>query len=787
MVNNPSASTIAAYQQGRNAALLAGLKLSAMTHRESDIPGTIKSIITGSLLGAVTLMKNPIGNAILQATYRFPIGIARQAVESTVYGVSSGLSKLTGGRTPILSPTSSILLAQKGFFGKGAEGAKQAWFNFMKGTQIKDYLSTSSYQSSLSPRQAWRDLKMWKKGEIYLTGREVTDRVIRTTVGRQADLILRGMGMGDTPFRWAAEGSKAIQIGIKELKITDELELQAFIQSPEKMAVKILMSQGVSREQATERAKEIKERILYEGQKTVLENDNLLTVMNTALESFVSSQKSEGLGIKALKGAGSILKTATLPFVKIPSNAYWLYFKLNNPIVSASWSVAQAGIAAKAFKKGDMATYRKYSELSKDSMYTAGIGLALSAIATTLASQGLVKSAQTDEDKKREQAGERGFGKQNKLNIGKMNGGPDYWVDLTWFGPMGSIIDTKGQIQEKQLANKAKGVTEDESSFINNTVENMSISASTALNNLVFDQASRTLGALKGGDAGERAAKLWATNTSNTFMNMFTGATYVAISKAMLPTESRLKGDTVMDEIVNNAKDRNAILRLFVGRPPERISMWGEPIKKDNTFSGVLQSMLGFEKGGANNFGAILYDEYRRTGNDKFFPPVEDNKIRVDGKDVTLTQEEKDDLDKYIGQARKNMIAPFVYDMAQIGSYSPEVQGALKGKEQKFATIGGENKKFSELTDEQKIEKVNQIYKWSREIGVTNFTSNPKYAKYKNAEITPETKAAKKIEKQDTKLFKIDMTPDDLMMIPDSTIEYEYQKVPKESQLNPQN
>jgi hypothetical protein len=130
--------------------------------------------------------------------------------------------------------------------------------------------------------------------------------------------------------------------------------------------------------------------------------------------------------------------------------------------------------------------------------------------------------------------------------------------------------------------------------------------------------------------------------------------------------------------------------------------------------------------------------------NDKFFPMPEDYNITVNEEKVELTESEKYDLDKYIGQARKEMVGPFVYDMAATRAYSLEDPSAKL-------------KVYSELNDEEKIEALKWVYNAARDSGYLRFTNDPKYTKYKVAEITPEKMIKQEFKEARKEIFEAEV------------------------------
>lgn len=701
LVNNPTEANLKALDNARQNAMVAGLKLYNKTHRPADIPRTFGSLITGSLLGVVTLGKNIIQNVVMQATVRLPKAVIIQPTEAALSWLGN---KMAGSK--VFNPSTNIFLAQKGAYKGGGRGIKRGWFNFYKGTQERDYFSKTSYQSTLAPIEAVRDLKLYFSGEKPLTKTELFERSIRATIGWQPDFILRSMGFGDRPFRWAAEGSAAIQIAKLELKLTTDNEVNAFMYAPKKYAYKTLIEQGVPKEEAIQRAAEIEDRIIDAGSKAVLEQENALSRVSKWMDQGLATKKDDPLAKRIGFGALSILKTTTFPFVKIPANVYWQMFKVANPEVALLQGIYHGTKAAIESKNGNKAEAKRQYENMKDGMATAVLGYGAMVAISSLVANGYVRPENDEETKAREREGEKVYEKGNQLNWGRMTGGEDFWIDLSWFGPIGTTMAVQAKIQEQNRRKKLKG-EEVADSWAEGLVERLSVAQMEALTNLVYDQASRTIGAVKG---GAKPLQVWTVNTMNTGMNLFTGATYVQMSKATLPLVPRLKAEGIMEEFKNNQKQRNILYRMYSGMPPSRVSIWGDPIKQNTSFGGVVSNMLGFQETDAHQFGAILYYDAQRTGDTRFFPTPVTDKITVDGVEVKLTQDQKDELATYVGQARATLVGSFVYGMSFL---------------YRIPVKGGEAKKVSyndkDMTDADKIHSLEMIYEQGKRSGFAKF------------------------------------------------------------------
>ena len=712
MLKNPTSENIANYDNAVDEASLASTEMYNIISKNSDITSTIRSLITGSLLSIPTLIKNPVYNIVFQSQLRFPKALVKNILEQGLYGASLMMNKYISSKSPIYMPTSNILLGWKGYFKQGKVGGKRGLKNFMLGVTQPDFNSTTAYQSTLSPRQAAKDLELYRSGQKLLTKSEVIDRIIRKSwPARQADFILRAMGLGDLPQRYAAEGAVAMQIAVKELGLIQDNDIIAFMRSPQKMAYKILSERKDPN--AASLSEEMYNRIISEGERAVFQESNILSKISEFIDKSLKINKDSKY--KAAKVSGSLIKTASFPFIKIPANVAWATFKAANPSFSIAQSSIQSIQAAMYYKRGEYAKSREYQEKAKDSFSHAVVGYGLGLVAAQLVAAGLVRPANDKDTKERESLGEAAFGRQNQLNVGALSGNDDYWVDLTWFGPIGAILEAKAEVSQdkKQMEREGK-----EQSEVMDIIDEMTYSAKAAMNQLVFDQGARIMDAIQKG--GPAAKQYFINNVVNNITNIATGATYVSASKAMLPYKAQLSGETLWEEIVNNQQQRNILLRVAMnlykedsGNPPAKISIFdGEPIKNDNSLLGTTGSMMGMEKGNNDKFGAIIFNDFQRTGNLDFFPPSIPRELTVNDERIKLTPSERKDLTIAIGKANYNYISPFVHDMAMVEGY---------------------NKRYTQLTDEEKAKALKFLYSEASDQGLEQFIKN--YPKFQNAGI----------------------------------------------------
>jgi hypothetical protein len=712
MLTKATEESIKKYDKAVDEASLASTEMYNIISKDSDITSTLRSLITGSLLGIPTLIKNPVYNIVFQSQLRFPKAVVKNILEQGLFGASLMTNKYISSKSPIYMPKSNILLGWKGYFKQGKVGGKRGLKNFMLGVTQPDFNSTTAYQSTLSPKQAVKDLKLYKAGQKLLTKSEVIDRVIRKSwPSRQADFILRAMGLGDLPQRYAAEGALAMQIAVKELGLVEDNDIIAFMRSPQKMAYKILTKQ--KNPNAASLSEEMYNRIIAEGEKAVFQEANVISKISEFIDKSLKVNKDSEY--KAAKISASLIKTASFPFIKIPANVAWATFKAANPSFSIGQSSVQAIKAYLYDKNGDYAKSKEYQEKAKDSLSHAIVGYGLGLVAAQLVAAGLVRPANDKETKEKESVGEAVFGRQNQLNVGALSGNDDFWVDLTWFGPIGAILEAKAEVSQdkKQMEREGK-----EQSEVMDILDEMGYSAKAAMNQLVFDQGARIMDAIQKG--GPAAKQYFINNVVNNITNIATGATYVAVSKAMLPYKAQLAGETLWQEIVNNQQQRNVLLRVAMnlykedsGNPPARISIFdGEPIKNDNSVLGTTGSMMGMEKGSNDKFGAIIFNDFQRTGNLDFFPPSIPRELTVNDEKIKLTPSERKDLTIAIGKENYNYISPFVNDMAMLEGY---------------------NKRYTQLTDEEKAKALKFLYGEASDAGLEQFIKNN--PKFQNAEI----------------------------------------------------
>jgi hypothetical protein len=206
---------------------------------------------------------------------------------------------------------------------------------------------------------------------------------------------------------------------------------------------------------------------------------------------------------------------------------------------------------------------------------------------------------------------------------------------------------------------------------------------------------------LKGGTYGDS----YVLNLVNMGSNLIHPATMAQWSRSQLPYYSKVKAETFAEEVNNSMLNRSSSLRKLMDKmPPAKIGIWGDRLdKKDNT----LLRMFGMSRANDDNFAQPIHNDYKRTNNTRFYPSSIKPTIKVDDKNVKLTPKEALELEVLVGQSRKQLIAPFVNDMAAFE----------------------DGKKYSQMSDKEKVDNINILYEVGYDAGLHQFTQvNPQYA-----------------------------------------------------------
>jgi hypothetical protein len=700
---NRSEQNLLKYQKAKKEAEKSATELNKMVYNKTNVANRLLSIMQLNTLGIPSLVNNPIFNIWNQATVRFPNAVSMTVLDQILYGGSKVSNKLFG--TGVLLPENNVLASQKEFFKKGLQGGKLSTEQLFTGLTNKDYFQKEIYSSQIHPFTSIKDLWNWKFNGKSLTPAQVVDKSIQATVGLPAEIVARALNIGDKPQRFAAEGAQAA-VFAKNLGLKD-IDYKYFLEFPKEEAYRAFKKQGLSDDVAMKKAEEIQERIIKQGEESTFQQENLV---NEVINSAVNIASSYGVGAG---GVVKAIKTLNMPFLKIPLNASWSVYNLANPQVAFLQSAIYGARAIKSRSASDIQQSKKW-------LAHGATGIALTGIAGALVSNGIINASnRSDETSKKERQGEKTYEQQNSINVTKLNAylrgeNPDdvknsLNVDLKWFGNVGNILNIEA-IKKEEMTPEQR---ENGMSFMEDMFSGMSISSMELIENGVFSNTSGLLTAI---DKGGNFADSYVLNLINMGTNIVQPAMFAQMSRAQLPYYSQQKADTFMEQLKNNLLTRSSTLRALSGKyPPSQIGVWGDRLdRKDN----VAMKLFGISSNNNDNFAQPIYNDYKKTENTAFLPPSV--KPEVNGFKLNTSQTNK--LETLVGQARKNLVSPFVNDGAKLSGFKNN---------------------YSQLSEEDKVKALGIIYKMGYEVGEKQFTDlYPEF--YKSDKKTPEEKKESK-------------------------------------------
>lgn len=677
---NRSIENLKKYKEAKRKAEKSATELAALVYNKPDILKRLLSVMQLNTLGIPSLVNNPLFNIFNQATVRFPIGLQISVLDQLIYGASKVGNKLFG--TDVILPQNNIFVSQKEFFRKLFQGASESGSQVINGLTNRDYFQKEVYASQIQPFTSAKDLWDWKYKGKKLTTSQLADKAIQATVGLPAEVVARLLNVGDKPQRYAAEGAKASVLA-KQLGLSN-VDYEYFLEFPKEEAYRFYKQQGMSEEAAMEKAEKAKEAIVREGEQSVFQQDNFL---NDAINSIFEQSKKYG---NVPYGVAQAVKMFNFPYLKIPLNAFWSVYNLVNPEVAFTQS---AYYSLKAIKTKDSA------DIQKAKMWAAHgtTGIALLAIAGGLVAKGIVNADNDDETTKKERMGEKQYEQQKSINISKLNAliqgqDPDKVqnglnVDLKYFGNMGNILNTIAIRQENMTAEqKAQGAD-----YMNELFSNLSQSSLELIDNGVFSNVSSLVTAF---DRGGNYMDNYLLNLINMGTNIVQPAMFAQMSRAQLPYYSKVKADTFYQELKNNLLARSSVVRELTGKyPPSQIGIWGDKLERKDDF---LLKWFGMSRVNKDNFAQPIYEDYKKTKNTEFLPPSIKPLINKN----KLTVKQAEELEILVGQSRKALIAPYVNNLAVIEGYE---------------------KRYSELSNEEKLIVLDILYSQGFKKGKNDF------------------------------------------------------------------
>lgn len=692
--SNRTEKALNEYLAAKKKAETSATELGKLVFDGPKILQRLLSVMQLNTLGIPSLVNNPIFNIANQSTVRLPRSLI-------MTGLDFGIQKIGKAFGKDIDMQNNVFAGQAEFWRKLGYGSRQSVQQLVTGLTNSDYFQKEVRTSQIHPVTSMKELWAFSQGEIKLTPKQVIDKTIQATVGVPAEVVARVLNIGDKPQRFAAEGAQAATFS-KNLGLQG-IDHKLFMEFPKEEAYRAFKKQGMSDEAAMKKAEEIQQRIIKEGEESVFQEDNLLNDMING--AFEAAKK----GGKAAYGFGQIVKTLNMPFLKIPLNAYWSTFNLANPEVAFVQSMVYAAKAIKTKSPLDIQQSKKW--------FAHGVtGLAWMGVTGALASSGIINAGNADDTTKKEREGEQFYENQNTINMGKFQAlieGKDpsqvkdgLLVDLKWLGNMGILMG----YQARKLENLTPEQKQNGTDLMEDMFANMKESAIDFADKGVFANTGSMIQAI---DKGGSFMDSYMLNLINMGTNILQPAAFAQMSRAQLPYYSKVKADSFQEEIANSLLARSSVLRALNNKyPPSKISIWGDTLDKKDNWG---MRLFGISRQNDDNFAQVLYNDYKKTNDTRFFPPTIKPSIKDGDKTVKLTPKETAELEILVGQERKKLVAPYTNDMAR---------------------FEGSDKRYSQLSNDEKIKNLNILYQTGYEAGEWKFLQ--RHPQYKAAPKTDE-------------------------------------------------
>ena len=228
---------------------------------------------------------------------------------------------------------------------------------------------------------------------------------------------------------------------------------------------------------------------------------------------------------------------------------------------------------------------------------------------------------------------------------------------------------------------------EAQETFWNTIFGGMEVDALSELENGIFANSSSLLQAYS-----TRNPDRYLMNTVNLLSNIIQPGGVAQINRASIENVTSNAGDSFMDKLNQNFAQRSTLYRrIFDVQLNYKRDIWGQRIPKEGN---ILSRMMGISKADPQVFARPIYNDYLRTMDAGFLPPV----VYPNLGDVKLNTEQHDRLQDYVGSARKELIKPYV-------------NGALK--------LDGFDVPYSQLkNDSDKKFVLDKFYEWGRAEGL---------------------------------------------------------------------
>lgn len=716
-----------AYEKGLQKADEAKVALADALYTRSNWVATLSSIMSLNTLGAVSLFMNVSYNVTEQVLVRMPKSIIGTTLAYTAFAVSLAANKIFG--TNLYTPNINVRATQSGYFSGGKRGIAEGIRTAKTGQQAIDYLDNKTFQSRIRPLDSFKKLSKTNPlglvtGNASIGFGEAFDTFLQATAGWSAEAVARGLTLFDKPARFAAEGAMAERVAEEELGLKTRLEKQMFLLRPEEVAKSVFVSQGMTADAAAEKAQQLKERIVRAGEKaTFVQNNKVADLVQSGFDRLGKNSKDWTGFESVIKGTALTFAKSQLLFVKTPSNVMWSVLNLANPPLALAQSVYY-GYQAMAKRKKGLSSDKDIEEM-KNWLNHAVLGLGYKIFLPMIMAS--VTGGGDDDEKEKERRARESVERPNSIDvIGSFNSvfgtsiDGKFWVDLQWFGSLGSLLTIEKVKNDKMLEAKLRG---EEYNGMLAVAKGMGLSAQYALSAGAFQNSIAMLDAFK---KGGKVAENWLVNTLNVYGNIVQPATLAQLSKAQLGYRYRIADDTFMERVQNSLAARSSLYRLMTDRYPQaRITPWGDESKPATAggVGGMLFNLFRIDKSDEPSFGVELFEDYERTQNPQFLPPIPAQEFTI-SPDKLKTPEQKEmekeakaNQDNPNDRYNENYSIKVKFNYEEWDEFQKLVGSTRKDRVAALVTgyAGPESSPYYLMPDEVKLAELDAIYRTTLE------------------------------------------------------------------------
>lgn len=593
------------------------LQRAMLDMQPKNLPSTLKAVIQGNLLTPASEVSNIAGNmAIMPARALSDAGaVMLDALDSMIRKKPREL---------VAQPSEGAKAGARGF----AKGLSQA-----KGIAKEGISSVRTGENfrDLQPVKAWirqfskENLVPTKGGKIPLGDRAAM--LIEGTVGIPAAAALRGLSIGDAPFREKAH-SQAVE---------QQLELAKVPSGQREFARKfpeLFLGEDAIKRIADETNQAVFQR-----------HSNFVSGLNRMIRSW----GKENLGPNGADWADLAFSVAAAPYRLTPWNLVGEFL--------AYTPAGMASVLANMVKGNKLGAERAFAKVV--------VGGMAAAAATWLYKNGLLSPSLDDEDE--QQKARLLSGKvlpADHLNITglkrAMAGGDpafqpgDSTVGLEKLGIFGSIAHNTANIGRK----KEKSPEGQGGGVMDWTIGQLPETAKFALNQSFLKGTTTVLDAARTGNFDDVLR-----NMENILVSVPLPNTLTAASRATSPSKVVIKDDSKLKELDNLIQQR---LRVFGGGKnlPVKRGIWGEPIPETpegaNPFAYHFLDITKGQQVTQDPASVEIYRLWRRYNDPSVIPTPPSASMEINGERFVLNPTQQQSLGASVGQRRKFIVDQLV-------------------------------------------------------------------------------------------------------------------------------